>query len=142
LNNTNPTKTRGKTQVHRKGKPAVHTVRPYFGHCIVCPSSIYGFWLPLWYLQNFQDDARFSLNRLETFSRIFEIFFMIIVKCYFWFIVKEYLSQNNWRNTIIFHSYWHTLVQDEKQWMILPRLWEICARTFPWSSVGQIFCNG
>ena len=20
-------------------------------HCIVCPSSIYGFWLPLWYLQ-------------------------------------------------------------------------------------------
>jgi len=23
------------------------------GHCIVCPSSIYGFWLPLWYLQNF-----------------------------------------------------------------------------------------
>jgi hypothetical protein len=22
-----------------------------FGHCIVCPSSIYGFWLPLWYLQ-------------------------------------------------------------------------------------------
>ena len=22
-----------------------------FGHCIVCPSSIYGFWLPIWYLQ-------------------------------------------------------------------------------------------
>jgi len=22
-----------------------------FGHLIVCPSSIYGFWLPLWYLQ-------------------------------------------------------------------------------------------
>ena len=25
----------------------------YFGHCVVCPSSIYGFWLPLWYLQTF-----------------------------------------------------------------------------------------
>ena len=24
-----------------------------FRHCIVCPSSIYGFWLPLWYLQAF-----------------------------------------------------------------------------------------
>ena len=24
-----------------------------FCHCIVCPSSIYGFWLPLWYLQTF-----------------------------------------------------------------------------------------
>ena len=22
-----------------------------FGHYVVCPSSIYGFWLPLWYLQ-------------------------------------------------------------------------------------------
>jgi hypothetical protein len=22
-----------------------------FGHCLVCSSSIYGFWLPLWYLQ-------------------------------------------------------------------------------------------
>ena len=22
-----------------------------FGHCVVCPSSIYGFWLPLWHLQ-------------------------------------------------------------------------------------------
>ena len=23
----------------------------YFGHCVVCPSLIYGIWLPLWYLQ-------------------------------------------------------------------------------------------
>ena len=22
----------------------------FFGHCVVCSSSIYGFWLPLWYL--------------------------------------------------------------------------------------------
>jgi hypothetical protein len=22
-----------------------------FGHCVVCSSSIYGFWLPLWYLR-------------------------------------------------------------------------------------------
>jgi len=25
-----------------------------FGHCVVCPSLIYGFWLPLWYLQTLQ----------------------------------------------------------------------------------------
>jgi hypothetical protein len=24
-----------------------------FGHCVVCSSSIYGLWLPLWYLQTF-----------------------------------------------------------------------------------------
>ena len=23
----------------------------YLSHCVVCSSSIYGFWLPLWYLQ-------------------------------------------------------------------------------------------
>jgi len=26
------------------------TLLVYFGHCIVCPSSVYGFWLHLWYL--------------------------------------------------------------------------------------------
>ena len=25
-------------------------ITPLFGHCVVCSSSIYGFWLPLWYL--------------------------------------------------------------------------------------------
>ena len=25
----------------------------YFGHCVVCPSSIYSFWLPFWYLKFF-----------------------------------------------------------------------------------------
>jgi hypothetical protein len=24
-----------------------------FGYCMVCLSLIYGFWLPLWYLQTF-----------------------------------------------------------------------------------------
>ena len=32
-----------------------HDICPFvpfsFGHCVVCSSSIYGFWLPLWYLQ-------------------------------------------------------------------------------------------
>ena len=26
-----------------------------FGHCVVCSSSIYGFWLPLWYVQTLLD---------------------------------------------------------------------------------------
>jgi hypothetical protein len=31
-----------------------------FGHCVVCSSSIYGFWLPLWYLQTLLDHFRLS----------------------------------------------------------------------------------
>jgi hypothetical protein len=34
-----------------------------FGHCVVCSSSIYGFWLPLWYLQT-----------LLVFTKSFRIF--------------------------------------------------------------------
>ena len=28
-----------------------------FGHCIVCPISIYGVWLPLWYLKSFHTEV-------------------------------------------------------------------------------------
>ena len=44
-----------------------------FGHCVVCSSSIYGFWLPLWYLQTFlsyKEDYRVLI-----FCTIFEIYF-------------------------------------------------------------------
>ena len=27
-----------------------------FGHCVVCSSSIYGFWFPLWYIQTLLKD--------------------------------------------------------------------------------------
>ena len=33
-----------------------------FGHCVVCSSSIYGFWLPLWYLQTLLTIVRSKLD--------------------------------------------------------------------------------
>ena len=38
----------------------------YFGHCVVCSSSIYGFWLPLWYLQTLLIDVMISV--IHNFS--------------------------------------------------------------------------
>ena len=32
-----------------------------FGHCVVCSSSIYGFWLPLWYLRFTDSDYPFGI---------------------------------------------------------------------------------
>ena len=32
-----------------------------FGHCVVCPSSIYVFWLPLWYLRFTASDYPFDI---------------------------------------------------------------------------------
>jgi hypothetical protein len=33
-----------------------------FGHCVVCPSSIYGSWLPLWYLQTLLTRSGLALS--------------------------------------------------------------------------------
>ena len=36
-----------------------------FAHGIVCPSSIYSFWLPLWYLQTLPKDERQNIAPLQ-----------------------------------------------------------------------------
>jgi hypothetical protein len=38
----------------------------YFGNCLICSSSIYGFWLSLWYLQTL-------LNRVNVIASIFTL---------------------------------------------------------------------
>jgi hypothetical protein len=38
-----------------------------FGHCVDCSSSIYGFWLPLWYLQTLFPIIYLCLGRLVFF---------------------------------------------------------------------------
>ena len=43
----------------------------YFGHCVVCP-SIYGFWLPRWYLQTF------FLQYVLSYCAIFFARFIVI----------------------------------------------------------------
>ena len=43
------------------------------GHCIVC-SSMYGFWLPLWYLQAFQKELMFNMHSIFWQCAIFRIF--------------------------------------------------------------------
>ena len=38
-----------------------------FGHCVVCPSSKYGFWLPLWYLQTLLETRHILLLDSKQF---------------------------------------------------------------------------
>jgi hypothetical protein len=60
-----------------------------FGHCVVCSSSIYGFWLTLWYLQTLvitKDLLSFKCYLYENKDLIFilctlmqkELFFLIV----------------------------------------------------------------
>ena len=60
-----------------------------FGHCVVCSSSIYGLWLPLWYLQTLlcsylnsntnqsiitaNSDGNYSINRRLTETKYLEL---------------------------------------------------------------------
>ena len=37
-----------------------------FGHCVVCSSSTYGFWLPLWYLQTLLPSEEHSFSYIMT----------------------------------------------------------------------------
>ena len=60
-----------------------------FGHCVVCPSSIYGFWLPLWYIQ--------TLFLMKLFTWVFWALYN-----YFWFL--KYL--NYWIQWLLFSTKW------------------------------------
>ena len=44
-----------------------------FGHCVVCSSSIYGFWFPLWYLQTL-----LNIYKWTTYS---DIIFKSLTPC-------------------------------------------------------------
>ena len=39
-----------------------------FGHCAVCSSSLYAFWLPLWYLQTLLKYSNFLIILLKGFE--------------------------------------------------------------------------
>jgi hypothetical protein len=45
-----------------------------FGHCVICSSSIYGVWFPLWYLQTL-----LALYRKWSVTRINELIFSLLI---------------------------------------------------------------
>jgi hypothetical protein len=36
-----------------------------FWHCVVCSSAIYGFWLPLWYLQTLLNEIKYPTQKTK-----------------------------------------------------------------------------
>ena len=54
-----------------------------FGHCVVCSSSIYIFWLPLWYLQTLPINSYHYINSTHNYTKIvvcpFVLFLLAIV---------------------------------------------------------------
>ena len=59
-----------------------------FSHCAVCPSSIYGFWLPLWYLQTLLVKVSTleqlpDMQKSDMICRPYEISYCFHVKTFF-----------------------------------------------------------
>jgi hypothetical protein len=70
-----------------------------FGHCVVCPSSIYGLWLPLWFLQALLTISSTSLRsrKPKGLNRIAKIglghtCLNTCDHCQIWPIIKRYLG--------------------------------------------------
>jgi hypothetical protein len=71
-----------------------------FGHCVVCSSSIYGFWLPLWYLQTHLRVIMF----VSTFNNISAISWRLVV------LVEE--TGIPGKNHLPSASHWHIMLHE------------------------------
>jgi hypothetical protein len=72
-----------------------------FGHCIACPSSIYGFWLPFWYLLVI---ILLVLSRYTNSAYPFGIFWSLY--CLSFLDIRILITLYG-----IFNLFWHILVQ-------------------------------
>ena len=63
-----------------------------FGHCVVCSSSIYGFWLPLWYLQTLlKDNGKFAHFLFRTYTvNLYSL--NTSFRCFHWYLQTTKVS--------------------------------------------------
>ena len=80
------------------------------GHCVVCP-SIYGFWLPLWYL-------RFTASDYP--SGILDLLFLITSLWYLQTFLYLYISQSNFKKKYWTNEIWLTLIVDSALFLRIP----------------------
>ena len=79
-----------------------------FDHCVVCSSSIYGFWLPLWYLQTLLDtDTGPEPGFLASDAVVFIVFSVL-----WWEMVARFVDIGG----IIYH-HWHCVKLLFKRWL-------------------------
>ena len=83
-----------------------------FGHCVVCSSSIYIFWLPLWYLQTHLAIQSMSVMRIWTLHKsysalhathyiFFLSWFVLAYKYCKWillnsFLLSHFIKRSHW----------------------------------------------
>jgi hypothetical protein len=82
-----------------------------FGHCVVCSSSIYGFWLPLWYLQTLLVicvTGRYNQQsiKLLCFNLMQNKLLFLLIYLHWWCNIIFVKNKNILINKIIYHTYY------------------------------------
>jgi hypothetical protein len=118
-----------------------------FGYCVVCSSSIYGFWLPLWYLQTLLTKHlhnKYKHNHIHI-CRAWTIISNI------WFLIDKiltiYISQISFSKVVSAGDFaWHRMYLAFIEYLCLnwPRICSTCRNHFPDRSSCMIYhsvCN-
>jgi hypothetical protein len=98
-----------------------------FGHCVVCSSSIYGFWLPLWYIVSSNSSCCQLRTLLEqgVKKHIHYIYGRYIIICIFLINGNRFIARN--KNPIKLYLFNYVLnlknkVYDALKWWIFNEL--------------------
>jgi hypothetical protein len=81
-----------------------------FGHCVVCSSSIYGFWLSLWYLQTL-------LSFICMFCRslfVLLYFFFWPLCCLFFFNIRILITSLRYLQTLLSDKLSYNVISSTK----------------------------
>jgi hypothetical protein len=82
-----------------------------FGHCVVCSSSIYGFWLPLWYLQTLVGHVQLYIHIIHLFNHFKNKYYFKVWSWKF-LLFYSWTGSNNTLNlkTVmhVIHKYTHS----------------------------------
>jgi len=83
-----------------------------FRHCVVCPTLIYGFWLPLWYLQTLHIH---NVNKTKRKT----CFFQSLVFCVLlWWALFVFFCF-----TIVLPLFYHCIARSSANYGLLMLLW-------------------
>ena len=84
------------------------------GHCVVCPPSNYGFWLPLKYLQTLLKSTIHPHTRWRFHSCWYEILLLLLLNDHlqqvhsFWYEILLLLLLNDHLQQV--HSFWYEIL--------------------------------
>jgi hypothetical protein len=102
-----------------------------FGHCVVCSSSIYGFWLPLWYLQTLVGHVQLYIHIIHLFNHFknkyyFKVWSWKFLLFYSWTVSNNTLNLKTVMHVIHKYTRWRYQRGNQNPYIECVYLWITC----------------